>query len=492
MTTIRHYMLTAAAALTALTTGCSEVPTDATRSHQPPTLWPDIAGVTIPADIAPLNFSVEGAEKAYAVIRGERGGEMRAGGDDICWDLDDWHALTERNRGADMTLCVSAKAGGRWTTYADVTIHVSEDPLDDYGLTYRKIAPGYETFGDIGIYQRDIHTFDESAIVTSNLLRGQCMNCHTANRCDPRWLTLHVRGRHSGTLVATDGESRWMTTKTDSTISNCMYPYWHPSGDYCAYSLSLVAQCFMTGSEKFIEVFDRAADACVMDVRTGELILSPLLQTADLEVTPTFSADGKTLFYCTAKPQRLPADAGKLRYDLCAIGFDAANGRIGDKADTILNASVMGKSVSWPRPSYDGRFIMYCLTDYGYFPVDHKEADLWIMSLADGTTRPATAANSADTESFHNWSSDSRWIVFSSRREDGQTSLAYIAHVDTMGNVSKPFLLPQRHPRAYYEAELRSFNTPDFTTERVKLDPQEVSRAIFSDERERATVKSRD
>ncbi|MGN0029325.1 MAG: TolB family protein [Marinilabiliaceae bacterium] len=491
MTSIRHYILTAAA-LATLTTGCTEAPTEATLSHQPPALWPDIAGVTIPAGIAPLNFSAEGAEKAYAVIKGERGGEMRAGGDDICWDVADWHELTDRNRGADLTLSVSTKEGGRWTTYADVTIHVSEDPLNDYGLTYRKIAPGYETFGDIGIYQRDIHTFDESAIVTSNLLRGQCVNCHTANRCDPKWLTLHVRGKHSGTLVATGGKSRWMTTKTDSTISNCMYPYWHPSGDYCAYSLSLVSQCFMTGSEKFIEVFDKAADACVMDVRTGELILSPLLQTPDLEVTPAFSADGKTIYYCTAKPQRLPADADKLRYNLCAIGFDAASGRIGDKVDTILDASAMGKSASWPRPSYDGRFIMYCLTNYGYFPVDHKEADLWIMNLADGTTRPATAANSADTESFHNWSSNSRWVVFSSRREDGQTSLAYIAHVDTMGNVGKPFLLPQRHPREYYAAELRSFNTPDFTTERVKLDPKEVSRAIFSDERERATVKSRD
>lgn len=489
MTSIRQKILTTAAAIATLATGCTEAPTGATQSPLAPTLWPDIADVTIPAGIAPLNFSVEGAEKAYVTIRGERGGEMSAGGDEIDLSADEWHKLTERNRGAALTLSVSAKKGGRWTTYADVTINVSEDGLDDYGLTYRKIAPGYETFSDIGIFQRDIHTFDESPIVTSNLLRGQCVNCHTANRCDPRWLTLHVRGKHPGTLVATDGESRWLTTKTDSTISNCMYPYWHPSGNYCAYSLSLVAQSFLTGSEKLIEVFDKAADACVMDVRTGELILSPLLRTPDLETTPAFSADGRTLFYCTAKPRRLPAEADKLRYDLCSIGFDAENGRLGDRADTLLKASDIGKSISWPRPSYDGRFIMFSVTDYGYFPVNHKEADLWIMSLADGTVRPATAANSADTESFHNWSSNSRWVVFSSRREDGLTSLAYIAHVDTLGNVSKPFLLPQRHPREFYINELRSFNTPDFTTERVELDPREMSRAIFSDKRGQATVR---
>lgn len=482
---------TALAAMVAMaaTVSCTEVPTDEVLSHSRPKTWPDIAGVTIPARVAPLNFNVEDADKVYVMISGEKGGSISAGGEWADIDIDEWHDLTERNRGADLTFTISTKKSGRWTRHEDIKVHVSEDNLNDYGLTYRKIAPGYETYSDIGLYQRDIHSFDEEPIIASTLVPGQCMCCHTANRANPDQLTLHLRGSHAATLVMTDGQRKWLTTKTDSTLCNCMYPYWHPSGNYCAYSLNKVAQGFMTGSDKFIEVLDKASDACVMDVRTNELILSPALQTADNETYPVFSADGRKIFYCTAKPKRIPAEAQELRYDLCAVGFDAKNGIIGIRADTVLKVSDQGGSISLPRPSYDGRFIMFCKTDYGYFPIDHREADLWVLDLRSGESHPATEANSADTESFHNWSSDSRWVVFSSRRHDGMTSLAYIAHVDTLGNVSKPFLLPQRNPKKFHLHSLHSFNTPDFTTKRVNLPPRETYNEVFADTREQVTIR---
>ena len=478
-----------AALATALTASCATHPTDIVEAADAPKIWPDYVGVTIPAGIAPLNFEVDSADAVHVVVRGERGGEICADGEVADFDIDEWRALTAQNAGADLYVNVCARRDGQWTRYADFVVHVSSDPLDDYGLTYRKIAPGYETFSHIGIYQRDIHTFDESPIVTSTLVPGQCMCCHTANRANPARLTQHYRGKHPATLVAMDGKSKWLTTKTDSTLCNCMYPYWHPSGDYCAYSLNKVNQVFKTGCEKFIEVIDRASDCCVMDVRTNELILSPHLQTPDMETYPVFSADGKTIFFCTAKPIRNATDIEQIRYNLCAIGFDAQKGEIGDHVDTILRAAPEGHSVSLPRPSYDGRFLMYCQTDYGYFPIDHKESDLWILDLRTGDKRPATAANSDDTESFHNWSSDSRWIVFSSRRHDSVTSLAYIAHVDTAGNVGKAFLLPQQSPREFYSHSLFSFNTPDFTTVKVDLDPRATHDELFSDERIQVTIK---
>ncbi|MDY4175549.1 MAG: hypothetical protein SOY07_09705 [Bacteroidales bacterium] len=483
------YRLMAVAMATLLTTACTTRPTATEEAGRIPNIWPDYADVTIPAGIAPLNFEVDSADAVFVTVRGEKGGEICASGKIADFDIDEWHDLTAKNAGADLSVSVCAKHDGKWLQYTDFKIHVSQDQLDDYGLTYRKIAPGYETYSHIGIYQRDIHTFDESPIVTSTLVPGQCMCCHTANRANPAQLTQHYRGKHPATLVQIDGQRKWLTTKTDSTLCNCMYPYWHPSGNYCAYSLNKVGQSFMTGHEKFIEVFDRASDCCVMDVRTNELILSPLLQTPDMETYPVFSSDGKTMFYCTSKPHRVPAEANQLRYDLCAIGFDAERGVIGNHVDTILRVTDKGHSISLPRPSYDGRFLMYCLTDYGYFPIDHKEADLWILDLRTGDTHPATVANSDDTESFHNWSSDSRWIVFSSRRHDSMTSLAYIAHVDTSGQVGKPFLLPQREPRSFYTHSLHSYNTPDFTTTKVTLDPRAAHRELFSDERIQVTIK---
>ncbi|MBQ5551876.1 MAG: hypothetical protein IIT32_12525, partial [Bacteroidales bacterium] len=151
-----------------------------------PPIFPDYVGVTIPADIAPLNFNVDGAEYVCVVAKGSLGGELTASGEWADFDIDGWHQLTRQNVGGTIAVSVTAKTdGGKWIGYRDFEINVSGDPLDEYGLTYRKIAPGYETFSNIGIYQRDIHTFDEDAIVNHTALQGECMNCHVANRCDP-------------------------------------------------------------------------------------------------------------------------------------------------------------------------------------------------------------------------------------------------------------------------------------------------------------------
>lgn len=478
-----------AALLMPLMASCLQRPSNELEDNKLPRIWPDYTDVTVPVDIAPLNFVVDSADLLYVKIQGSVSGSLEVSGKYADFDIDEWHDLTRQNRGGCLTVTVSTKRNGQWTRHLPFPIHVSQDSLADYGITYRKIAPGYETYSDIGIYQRDIHSFDEEPIVTTTLVPGQCMCCHTANRANPHQLTMHLRGKHSATLIQIDGQRQWLTTKTDSTISNCMYPYWHPSGNFCAYSLSLVRQNFYTGHDKFIEVFDLASDACVLDVRTNQLILSPLLQTSDFETYPVFSADGNTIFFCTSKPHRLPAEANLMRYDLCSVGFDAEQGRIGTHVDTLIKVSDKGHSITQPRPSYDGRFIIYCLSDYGYFPIVHPETDLYILDLKTMESRHLAQANSSDTESFHNWNSNSRWIVFSSRRHDSVTSLAYFAHIDTLGNASKPFLLPQRNPREFYTNSLHSFNTPDFTTDKVYIDPRATYDEVFSDERTQVSIK---
>ena len=73
-------------------------------------------------------------------------------------------------------------------------------------------------------------------------------------------------------------------------------------------------------------------------------------------------------------------------------------------------------------------------------------------------------------DSWHNWSRDSHWFVFTSRRGDGLYTRLYLACIDDKGNVSKPFLLPQCNPKKYYDELLDSYNTPDFTSKPVELD----------------------
>jgi Tol biopolymer transport system component len=143
-----------------------------------------------------------------------------------------------------------------------------------------------------------------------------------------------------------------------------------------------------------------------------------------------------------------------------------------------VDAEAQGKSLSFPRPSYDGRFLCYTLSDYGQFSIWHHESDLWLLDLTTGESRPMAGANSEDTESFHNWSTNSRWLVFSSRRDDGLYTRPYFCHVDAKGIVSKAFMLPQRNSRRFYRERFYSFNVPDFIIGPTHFDGRKASRII--------------
>lgn len=481
----RH--LTALAACILALASCKSTPVF--RNELPP-IFPDYVGVTIPAGTAPLNFCLpEGYAQCFVKVRDSEGRSIQARGGYAGFNLKEWHRLTEQNIGKDLRVSVCGKMGKVWVQFQDFTIHVSEHPLDAWGVVYRKIAPGYETYSKIGNYQRDIHNWSEKPIIESTLTPGQCVNCHTANATDPKEFTFHLRGKHGATYFQTPQGHKWVTTKTEATISNAVYPYWHPSGRYCACSNNSIHQGFWTGADRLIEVWDTESDISIVDVTTDQVIVSPLVHTEDFETYPAFSPDGKTVYYCSCKPYPIPAEVDKLRYDLCSIDFDPEAGSFGTAVDTLIKASAQGKSITFPRPSYDGRFILYSLADYGCFPIDHKESDLWLLDLESGESHPLTAANSDCAESFHNWSADSRWILFSSRRLDGLYSNLFICCIDEDGNAAKPFLLPQKNPWKYYHGTLFSFNVPDFTKHEVKFDTRRTFREVFSGERVQATSK---
>ena len=478
---------------TLLLASCMKPVENPTLASEQPPIFPDYIGVTIPVGMAPLDFNMvdDRIDLMDVVAKGSKGGELHVQGEFADFDIDDWHQLTARNEGGDIRITVSVLQDGKWTQYQDFPIHISRHPLTDYGITYRRIAPGYEVGGNIGIYQRDLHTFDESPILQESAVPGQCMNCHTANRASAHQFLLHLRGDKGGTVIQTDGKQTWLNTKTDSTKANFGYSYWHPSGNFLATSINSIHQSFFVGKDRRIEVYDTMSDVLVMDVRTNELLLCPLLQTTDWETYPVFSADGKTLYFCTSKPYNVPREYDKPQYSLCRIAFNPADGTFGTEVDTLLSAATLHRSFTFPRPSYDGRWLMYGVTDFGNVPVNHAEADLWLMYLLTGATRPLHEVNSPDVDSFHNWSTDSHWFVFSSRRGDGMYTHAYLAGIDDQGHATKPFLLPQRNPKKFYRLMLDSYNCPDFTQEKVQFDARKASRECLDNGRVQVKVKMR-
>lgn len=467
-------------------------PENAEQVNELPPIYPDYIGVTIPVEIAPLDFDYNGGEfeTMYVLAKGSKSGELEAGGTTIDFDMDDWHELTRQNQGGEISMTVYVKQEGRWKQYQDFKVFVSNHPLEEWGLTYRRIAPGYEVYGKLGLYQRDLSTFEETPIIENTYVAGACFNCHTSNRTNPDQFTFHVRGDHGATMVQQHGNREWLKARNDSLHGSMVYPYWHPSGKYCAYSTNQTHQSFHAVRGERIEVFDQASDVFVFNPNTHELLLDKRLMTPDhYETYPVFSPDGKTLYFCSSDAKPIPSEYKEIRYNICKIDFNAENGTYGEKIDTVFHASALGKSATHPRPSYDGKYLMFTLADYGCFPIWHNEADNYILNLQTGEAKPLTEANSPQTDSWHNWNVNSHWFVFTSRRGNGLYTRLYLAHIDDNGNVSKPFLLPQRNPAEYYDALIDSYNTPDFTARKVEFDTRSAAREISSDERITTKVK---
>ncbi|MBQ2345701.1 MAG: PD40 domain-containing protein [Prevotella sp.] len=472
---------------------CKHTVKDAVVVKDYPKIYPDYIGVTIPVNIAPLNFNYVGGDfvRTDVVIKGSKGGELHVQGKEASFDVEEWHELVAQNKGGQLNVTVCVEMDGKWTQYKDFPIYVSNHPLDEWGLTYRRIAPGYEVYSSMGLYQRDLSNFDEYAIIENTHVPGMCVNCHTAQQTDPSRFVFHVRGNHGATMFQIDGKREWLKAKNDLLGGSMVYPYWHPTGKYCAFSTNQTRQGFHVVPNERIEVFDLSSDVFVYNPVTHEILTDSLLSTKDWsENTPVFSPDGKTLYYMTCYQREYPLQYKDEKYNLCKIDFDPETGKFGEKVDTIFNAVKMGKSLTWPRPSYDGKYILFTLIDYGYFSIWHNESEQWLLDLKTGEARNLKEINSSKADSYHNWNVNSHWIVFTSRRDDGLYSRLYLTSVDDNGHFTKPFLLPQRHPSDYYSTSLYSYNTPDFTKSKVDFDAYHAAKEIMSDKRMETNVRS--
>jgi hypothetical protein len=479
------YCIFCFALLVCVPTACREEVRLSETREELPGLFPDYAGVTVPASIAPLNFRVnDPCEGVDARIEGSQSGaiRIRSRRAEVRIPQDEWRRLLEANAGGDLSVSLALKQAGRWVGYQAFTIHVSDCPID-YGLVYRLIAPGYEVYGKMGIYERNLSDFSQRALIENTLLPGNCVNCHSFCVGDPERMSLHIRGAQGATVLLSEGRTELYDTKTGQTIANCVYPYWHPSGRYIAYSVNETRQVFHEHREKRVEVVDSRSDVVVYDMETNELLSCPQLRSEQaFETFPAFSPDGCRLYFCSAEVRSIPGEYDRVKYNLCSLAFDPESGRFGGEVDTLVAAARSGKSVSFPRPSYDGKYLMYVVSDYGNFSIWHKEADLWLLDLRTSEARELSEVNSDDVESYHSWSSNSRWFVFGSRRMDGLYTRPYIAWIDESGRAGKPFLLPQDAP-AYYESCLYSFNIPEFVRGRVGLNAREVEKKALSGSR---------
>ncbi|MGQ1945712.1 TolB family protein [Geofilum sp. OHC36d9] len=446
-----------------------------------PDIFPDYVGVTVPVSIAPLNFRIEGDfTKISVTFSGSKGDSFVVEGDNaIAIPAKKWNKLLLANSGDSILISVLGHQAGEWIRFAPFSVYISDDPIDG-SLVYRRIAPGYEVYSHMGIFQRELSNFDEKSLVENTLFTGSCMNCHTFNNNDGSEIMFHVRGKVGGTIIKTDSGIVKLNTKTEFTMGKFQYSYWHPSKKYIAYSVNKTSQTFHTADANRVEVFDAASDVVVYDLENNNIITSDLLfSDGSFETWPMFSADGRSLYFASASAKLVPQELKEIKYSLCRIAFYPEDGTFGSDVDTLINATMTNKSIAFPRMSPDGKYIMVTQFDYGNFPIWHKEADLYLLNLSSGDYFPLAEVNSGDVESYHGWSSNGRWFVFSSRRVNGLYTMPHIAYFGKDGKLGKPFLLPQKDPN-YYDNSFYSFNIPEFVRGEVNIDVRELENVINS------------
>ncbi|MFN8257257.1 MAG: hypothetical protein U0W24_16295 [Bacteroidales bacterium] len=462
-----------------LFTLCGEKPHDETALNRLPDIFPDYKNITIPVNIAPLNFKLtDSSEQIYVEIEGKNNlYKMDCNQNIAKIGANKWNKLLNSSVGDSLRITVHSKKSGKWNKYMPFYYSVSPQPIDKY-LVYRLIMPGYQTWNEMGIYQRNLENFDQSEILTSKLLPGTCMNCHSFSHNNPDNMILHLREVNNGTILIQKGKMQFLKTKTDSTFGNAAFPYWHPSNRFIAFSIDKVVQIFHSAGENRAEALDMKSDIVVYDIEKNEMITSDLIFSPNsFEIYPSFSPDGKTMFFCSAEAKKLPDEFKKVKYSLCSISFDEQKRKFGNTVDTLISASSMNKSITFPRISPDGKYLVFSMSEYGHSPAYRPDADLYIMDLSTMQFHALDNLNSNNVESYHSWSSNSRWMVFSSRRVDGLYMTPFITYIDEKGNPTKPFLLPQESPD-FYTRFLFSFNIPEFSVNKVSLNLNQVEKII--------------
>lgn len=496
---MKHTFLSIACAIFLLVSCRPEatIPTSSSPVEEQAAIYPDYRDIVVPPNIAPLNFQIkEAGDEFVGSLQGANGQEIIvAAGSDGKFSIDSvaWRTLLESNRDKDITVTLYAHSGEQWKKYPSYPIHVAAEPIDRY-LSYRLIEPGYELYRQLGIYQRDLTGFDVQTIYENNRTFEQennhCINCHNYQAGNADHMLFHVRSKHGGTVMVNGESVEKLDMKSDSILSGAVYPAWHPTRNWIVFSSNQTGQAFHMRDHQKVEVLDYGSDLIFYDA-DNHTVANILKTETDMETFPCWSPDGRRLYYCVAHEPELAGKSDeqridvaiknyrKLHYNLMSMDFDPQTRRFGTPRLEI-DADSLGTSITLPRVSPDGRYLLFTRGDFGQFHIWHKSSDLWVKDFQTGELRALSAANSPDVESYHSWSSNGRWIVFSSRRDDGSYTRPYIAYFDAQGRDHKPFLLPQEDPEQNLLL-LKSYNIPELTRNAVRHSHEKFREVIYGE-----------
>lgn len=439
---------------------------------------PDYSDVVIPPNLAPLNFDIIGASADCAVKITSKEGkpiEIRSKNRHVTIPAEAWHQLLAANRGNELLFQIARPdSDGSSIRWQSITNTIASDDIDGW-MVYRKLNWQLSKFGNgtIGIFQRNLQTFEETEVLRINQRANHgstCMNCHSFIKNKPDTMALNIRMENNPLLLAQNGEVVTID-KTAGLLAR------HPNGDLIAFSQNKFVMIHHTQGHN-TDVYDGAGDLFVYSLKSNRITTNPQISKPDQwETWPTWSPDGRYLYFCST-PKASEEEFQKIRYSLMRIPYDEKTDTWGE-LETVLSSKTTALSITEPRISPDGRFLMFTMAPYGGFPVTLPQSDLYVLDLTTRQFQRLDAVNSNRTDSWHCWSSTGRWFVFSSKRRDGLLLRPYISYFDTEGHAHKPLLVPQMN-MSFYDASQKIINLPELITGPVQTTQRQLFDAIYT------------
>nr|WP_321357348.1 tetratricopeptide repeat protein [uncultured Draconibacterium sp.] len=158
------------------------------------------------------------------------------------------------------------------------------------------------------------------------------------------------------------------------------------------------------------------------------------------------------------------------KFNIYKIPFN--NGK-GGKAVPVEGASHNGFSNYFPKISPDGKWLVFCQAES--FMLLQKDSKLNIVPANGGEARELTC-NSDNMNSWHSWSPNSKWLVYSSKQGGPYTQL-YLTHIDENGLDTPPVFLEN------FSFDKYANNIPEFVNttydDELKIDPAFLSENDF-------------
>lgn len=477
-----------------LLSACStHLPKEAKKVDQEVVTYPDVKGVTIPQSLAPLNFIIENkSDESIVEITNEKGGSIiqKATSDnEILFDEKEWKKLLEGSGNGKLQCTPYLKNGDHWEKLNPFTINVLDEPIDSF-VTYRLIEPSFMSTGQIGLYEFNMTTGEEKVIMrrcqnftTEKMHEQSCVNCHCAQKKNPKNKMFYYRGKDGGLFLTYNGKISKIETKVKCMFRGTTYPAWHPSLPFIIFSENEVQQDFPNMMKGKVQIYDWRADLILYDIEKNEIFV--VAETREMETNPTWSPDGQYVYFAhsdsvMSRNNYPEFEYPKLKYDIARIKFDPEN-KTFTQPEIVLNMSQQNRSATFPRISPDNKFLLVAISNFGASPHTHRESDLYVMNMETKELIKCDEANSDEAESYHDFSSQANWFVFYSRREDGNYGRAYISYIDSTGKCTKPFQLPHKDPQTDHK-RLKLYNMIEFANAGVVYNESDFYNVLWNQE----------